>query len=250
MLNYNALRMRYDPYPLAVLRPALDAGLYDRLVDTFPSKELFSSLPKFPYKLSMSERYATNNYDKFLSSNAEWNTFHSWVKSDSFIRQTLDFLAGQNIDLQVDDALDGAGKRAKRAFRSLLAGRISNGGTRLRSRFEFSVLKADGGTVEPHTDSASKIITLVVSMIKPGEWDPSLGGGLDVNRATDNAYAFNWSNRHVPWEKIEVVENIPFVPNQCILFIKTHNSLHSVRKMNNPASDALRKTVTIVIERD
>jgi hypothetical protein len=242
--------MRYDPYPLAVLRPALDADLYDRLVNTFPAKELFGTLPKFPYKLSMSERYATENYDRFLAGNAEWNKFHAWVKSDSFIRQTLEFLRGQNIDLQVDDALDGFGPRAKRAVRNLIAGRLPSPGTRLRSRFEFSVLKADGGTVEPHTDSASKIITLVVSMIKPGEWDPALGGGLDVNRPTDDAYAFNWNNRQVPWDKIDVVENIPFVQNQCILFIKTHNSLHSVRRMNNSGSDALRKTVTIVIERD
>ncbi len=90
----------------------------------------------------------------------------------------------------------------------------------------------------------------MVSMIKPGMSDLALGGGLDVNRPTDDTYAFNWNNRQVPWDKIDVVENIPFVQNQCILFIKTHNSLHSVRRMNNSGSDALRKTVTIVIERD
>jgi len=52
----------------------------------------------------------------------------------------------------------------------------------------------------------------------------------------------------VPWEDIEVIENIPFVPNQCIMFVKTFNSLHSVRRMTESGSDLLRKTVTIVIK--
>jgi hypothetical protein len=120
----------------------------------------------------------------------------------------------------------------------------------LHSRFEFSVLKADGGEVAPHTDTPKKIITLVLSMIREGEWDTRFGGGLQINRATDNAYAFNWSNRIVPWDKVEVVDTIPFLPNQCMIFVKTFNSLHSVRKMAHHGSSALRKTVTIVIEKD
>jgi hypothetical protein len=42
---------------------------------------------------------------------------------------------------------------------------------------------------------------------------------------------------------------VPFVPNQCTVFVKTHNSLHSVREMTQKGSRALRKSVTIVIER-
>jgi hypothetical protein len=112
------------------------------------------------------------------------------------------------------------------------------------------VLRADGGEVAPHTDTSKKIITLVMTMIGEDEWKPEFGGGLDVNRATDPAYAFNWNNRMVPWDKIEVLDTVPFVPNQCTVFVKTFNSLHSVRKMTQKGSDALRKTITIVIEHD
>jgi hypothetical protein len=35
-----------------------------------------------------------------------------------------------------------------------------------------------------------------------------------------------------------------------MIFVKTFNSLHSVRKMTQHGSSALRKTVTIVIEKD
>ena len=87
-------------------------------------------------------------------------------------------------------------------------------------------------------------------MIGDGEWPVEIGGALDVNRAVDPRYAYNWKNRVVPWESIEVVETVPLVPNQCIIFVKTFNSLHSVRRMTETGSDLLRKTVTIVIERD
>jgi len=43
---------------------------------------------------------------------------------------------------------------------------------------------------------------------------------------------------------------VPFVPNQCIIFVKTFNSLHSVKRMTETGSNLLRKTITIVIEHD
>jgi Rps23 Pro-64 3,4-dihydroxylase Tpa1-like proline 4-hydroxylase len=133
---------------------------------------------------------------------------------------------------------------------SLARGRLPASAGALRTRFEFSVLKADGGEVAPHTDTPKKIVTLVMTMIGDGEWKPEYGGGLDVNRPTDMAYAYNWNNRIVPWDKIEIIDTIPFVPNQCTVFVKTFNSLHSVRKMTEKGSEALRKTITIVIEHD
>jgi hypothetical protein len=57
-------------------------------------------------------------------------------------------------------------------------------------------------------------------------------------------------NRIVPWDKVEVVDTIPFLPNQCMIFVKTFNLLQSVRKMTQRGSSALRKSVTIVIEKD
>ncbi len=87
-------------------------------------------------------------------------------------------------------------------------------------------------------------------MIKDKEWNSAFGGGLDVNRAKDSRYAYNWLNKVVPWDGIEVIDTVPFVPNQCTVFVKTHNSLHSVRKMTQKGSKALRKSVTVVIERD
>jgi hypothetical protein len=249
MLNYNKVEMRYEPYPLAVLRPALEPGQYSRLADSFPDESLFGTLPKFPYKLSLSEKWAPGNYARFLRENREWNAFHSWVKSDDFIRKTVDFLKDNHVDLPLSEAFETSSQKMKRFFKSVKRGHLPSRGVRLRSRFEFSSLKADGGRVEPHTDAARKVITLVLSMIKDGEWDTAFGGGLDVNRAKDSRYEYNWQNRMVPWDQVEVVDTIPFVPNQCTVFVKTHNSLHSVREMTQKGSKTLRKSVTVVIEK-
>ncbi len=250
MLNYNSVKMRYEPYPLAVLRPALDEDLYRQLVAAYPPTSLFARMPKYDYKLTLSEKFNPENYHRFIAETPVWQKFHSWLKSDDFIRQTVDFLRHNHIDLELDRAFETSSARLGRALKGLSKGHLPSKSLSLRTRFEFSVLKADGGEVAPHTDTPKKIITLVMTMIDEKEWRPEFGGGLDVNRATDPAYAFNWNNRMVPWDKIEIIDTIPFVPNQCTVFVKTFNSLHSVRKMTQKGSDALRKTITIVIEHD
>ena len=250
MLNYSSVKMRYEPYPLAVLRPALDEGFYDQLVAAYPPTSLFATMPKYAYKLSLSEKFNAENYHRSISETPVWQKFHSWLKSEDFIRQTVNFLKSNNVDLMLDRAFEPSSARLARTFQSLVRGRFPTEPLSLRSRFEFSVLKADGGEVAAHTDTPKKVITLVITMIREGEWKPEFGGGLDVNRPNDTAYAFNWNNRIVPWDKLEIIDTIPFAPNQCTVFVKTFNSLHSVRKMTQQGSEALRKTITVVIERD
>jgi hypothetical protein len=250
MLNYQAATVRYEPYPLAVLRPALPSPAYAELVSTYPDTSIFGKVPSYDYKLSLSEKFNSKNYHDFIARTPPWRQFHSWLKSDDFIIQTVAFLKSLNIDLGLELSLASQGARLTRALTSLARGRLPNVPPRLRSRFEFSVLKADGGEVAPHTDTPKKIITLVLSMVNDTEWDPAMGGGLDINRPTDTAYAYNYNNRMVPWDKIEVIDTVPFLPNQCVVFVKTFNSLHSVRRMSHVGSSALRKTVTIVIEQD
>ena len=145
MLNYNRVEMRYEPYPLAVLRPALEANHYNRLAGSFPDESLFGTLPKFPYKLSLSEKWAPENYARFLRQNKEWNDFHSWVKSDDFIFKTVEFLKNNHVELPLSEAFETGSQKMKRIIKSLGRGNLPSRGLKLRSRFEFSSLKADGG---------------------------------------------------------------------------------------------------------
>jgi hypothetical protein len=250
MLNFSAHQLRYEPYPLVVLKPALPPEVYNELCENFPETALFRTLPKYDYKLSLSEKFNPEGYKRFIQENKPWNRFHAWLKSDDFIRQTVEFLKANNIDLDVDKSFETSWRRFRRAWDAVKRGHLPALTPRLRSRFEFSVLKADGGEVAPHTDTPKKIITFVLSMIRDGEWDTATGGGLEVARTRDTKYAFNWNDRQVPWDRIEEIDTVPFVANQCIIFVKTFNSLHAVRKMTAKGSNALRKTVTIVIARD
>ena len=248
MLNFAATHIRHEPYPLVVLRPALQPAVYSELCDSYPDLSLFETHPKYDYKLILSQKFQKAAYARFIRETRSWYRFHAWLKSDEFIRGMVDFLKSNGIDLGVDRSFESVSRRLGRVLTAVKDRRLPSIAPRLRTRFEFSVLKADGGEVAPHTDTPKKMITLVLSMIKDGEWNPAIGG-LDVNRALDSRYSFNWKNQRVPWESVEVLETIPFVPNQCIVFVKTFNSLHSVRRMEEPGSPALRKSVTIVIER-
>lgn len=249
MFNFANAATRYEPYPLSIIRPVMDEAFYAELCENFPDVSKFAKLPKYDYKLSLSERFNPEVYREFIRTNRPWNRFHSWVKSDDFIKKMADFLKTQHIDLGLDEYFEPFGARLRANLKRIFKGQLPRLRQRLYSRFEFSVLKADGGEVEPHTDMPRKIITLVFTMIKPGEWPEGFGGGLDINRATDNADKFNFVNHQVAWDKIEVVDTVDFVPNQCAVFVKTFNSLHSVRRMTQAGSTALRKTVTIVIEK-
>ncbi len=110
-------------------------------------------------------------------------------------------------------------------------------------------MTADGGHLTPHTDAPTKIVTLIVSMMRPGEWDPAFGGGTDVNVPKDDRLAFNQMNEPARFEDMDVVATYDYAPNQAVVFVKTFNSWHSVPPIRGHGSTALRKTLTINIER-
>jgi hypothetical protein len=93
-----------------------------------------------------------------------------------------------------------------------------------------------------------KVATIIVSMVREGEWDPDFGGGTDVNRPKDLRTNFNEVNRLGRFEDMEVLDTFDFASNQGVIFIKTFNSWHSVRPMTGTGSNALRRTLTINIE--
>ena len=124
-----------------------------------------------------------------------------------------------------------ASTRLKKLVSNLAKGKLDAGEPGLSARFEFSMLPADGGSVIPHTDAPGKLITLVVSMVKEGEWNPALGGGTEVNRPKDHRLAYNELNRQAEFADVEALDTFEFTPNQAVIFVKTFNSWHCVRPM-------------------
>lgn len=245
--RWENLRLRYEPFPIGLARPVCEPGLYDEMVAAFPSVERFATLDKVGDKFSLGEKFGAREYRDFVRSHPLWREFHAYVKSRSFIRSVLAALCERHVDLGFD--LDSSrARRLRKRLADALRGTSRTGSLELTSRFEFSMLPARGGHVLPHTDGASKIVTLVVSMLREGEWDPAWGGGTDVNRPKDPARYFNRMNRQLGFDEVEVLDTFAFEPNQAVVFVRTFNSWHSVRPMTAPDRSLLRRTLTINIE--
>ena len=227
VFSYDHLEFRYEPFPIGIAKPAMADDLYRELCDRYPPQELFAYLPKVGHKYSLSEKYNGEAYASFIRSHAPWRELHAWIKSDAFIPAVM---------------------QALKAVRNLARGRGRPLPPRLSTRFEFSMLPAAGGYIMPHTDSPSKIITLIVSMAGEDEWNPAFGGGTDVNRPKDVRLAFNRMNAQADFDEMQVLDTFEFTPNQVVLFVKTFNSWHSVRPMTGAGSPLMRKTLTINIE--
>jgi hypothetical protein len=247
LFSYEHLQFRYEPFPIGIAKPLMEESVYQELLDNYPSLEIFKNISKVGYKYSLSERFNAKEYKDFIYSNSTWRKFHRWIKSDEFINSIMDTLKEHHIDLGYGLPPLPPAKRLLKSIKSLAHGHIPRS-TRLQSRFEFSMLPADGGHVLPHTDAPSKIVTLIVSMLREGEWDPAFGGGTDVNRPKSTLYSYNQFNRKASFEDMEVLYTYEFTPNQGVLFVKTFNSWHSVRPMTGIDPSAMRKTLTINIE--
>jgi hypothetical protein len=241
--NLDSLKMRYEPYPIGLAQPLMDQNIYDQLVASFPPQELFLHMPKFGNKYTLSEKFKPENYHAYIRSQPAWREFHRWVKSDAFIPSVLEALKQRYIDL----GLDGKPLQGLRRLRRLFPGNRKD--IPLNARFEFSMLSAAGGYLLPHTDNANKIITLVISMARPGEWDEKIGGGTDVLHPKDVSHAFNHLNEQAQFSEFDLIDSYAFRPNQAILFIKTYNSWHSVSPIAGADPAVMRRTLTINIEK-
>jgi hypothetical protein len=243
----------YEPYPIGYAQNVLPADLYRELAATYPPIDAFKYMPQLGKKYSLSEVNNPDRYWAFLRANAAWDRLYREVKSESFVTAVLDALARCQIDLGlrgrarlINDAWAARRQAARAALDCLRHGTPRR--VPIKTRFEFSMLPADGGSIRPHTDAPNKLITLVVSLMKEGEWDPAFGGGTAVLRPNDVTATYNQMNKYLDFPVVSEVKTFPFTTNQCVVFVKTFNSLHAVYPMTGGGSPLMRKTLTINIE--
>jgi glycosyltransferase involved in cell wall biosynthesis len=195
-LSLDALAMRYRPYPIGIAQPAMADDAYRRCVEAFPPLELFDSYDKIlkpGKKYTLFEKENPKAFHGFIRSSPVWRDIYQDVKSDRFVYGVLDAFRRKEIDLGPHYLPPR--RRLFKRVKDLSRGRVSPDAARLKARFEFSALPADGDHLNPHTDAPTKIVTLIVSMMRPGEWDAeAFGGGTDVNEPKDDRFAFNQMN--------------------------------------------------------
>lgn len=248
MLSFNNTSFLYEPYPIGVARGVFEEQFYKQLVGSFPPVELFSFMPFHGNKYSLSEVNNPDAYHEYVRNTPVWSEFHRWIKREEFPGEVLAMLRQHKIDLEVPSRAAANGSGGSR-LKQLVFGRPGAPPPVLSARFEFSMLPAHGGFIKPHTDSPQKIITLVVAMLKKGEWDPAFGGGTDVLRPKDITNNYNFKNNYLEFDEVETLTTFEYQPNQCVIFIKTFNSLHAVRPMTAQGGQLMRKTLTVNIEK-
>ncbi|MFV1973663.1 MAG: hypothetical protein ACC648_08075 [Thiohalobacterales bacterium] len=246
MFSFDQLQFRYEPFPIGMARPLMDADLYREFVSEFPDVDMFGDLSVVGSKYSLSEKTNRRNYHELVHTRPVWKELHQWIKSDAFIKDVLQALEERHLELGYK--MLSPGRRVARRISKLAKGHFRSTRGRLGARFEYSMLPVDGGHVLPHTDSPGKIITIIVSILDKNEWDPAFGGGTDLNRPRNPEYSFNRLNRQGRFEDMEVIDTFDFQPNQAVMFVRTFNSWHSVRPMQGTGSSAMRRSLTINIE--
>lgn len=250
MLSFNNVHFNYEPYPIGVARNVFDESFYDQLVNSFPPQDLFTFMPLHGNKYSLSELNNPDLYHKYIRSSHQWQEFHDWIKREEFPGEILSMLCENKIDLEVQrfSANGGAVSRAN-VLERLRLRQPPRPRSNLSARFEFSMLPAAGGFIKPHTDSPQKIITLVIGMLSKDEWNPAFGGGTEVLRPKDITNNYNFKNTYLEFDDVETLTTFDYLANNCVIFIKTFNSLHAVRPMKAAGGNLMRKTLTVNIEK-
>ncbi len=244
MLGYDRVKFDYEPYPLGLISDVFEPDYYKSLAASYPPVGLFKSMGSVGAKYALSERNDPKAYLRFLAENEPWGRFHAYVKSREFIERTLDMLKANHVDLNLG-SYRVVNRRAKRANPLNTVRGISE----LSARFEFSMMSGKGGNIRPHTDHPLKLVTLVFSAMPEGEWNSAWGGSTAVVWPKDKRHIYNQANKYLDFDQVETVKEFSFNPNQALIFVKTFNSWHAVSPMTAPDDRALRKTLTINIEK-
>lgn len=253
MFNLDAAQVRYQPFPVAFIKSVFAPDLYQEMLEAWPETDRFLYMPKLGRKYSLSEVNNAREYHAFIKSQPVWQRFHDVVKSEAFIRSIVEFLAERGVDLDLSRKMvvtNRPGARLGLRLSEILRGAalLERRRIPLRSRFEFSMMPGDGGSILPHTDAPAKLITIVVSMVAPGEWKPEYGGGTSVVWPKDERRSFNFKNTFMEFDEVENLDCYEFDSNQCMIFVKTFNSWHAVEPISAPHPDMFRRSLTINFE--
>jgi hypothetical protein len=222
-LTFGALQMRREPYVIGATQGVLTQTHYQELAATFPMDlSLYKSFIGGDKKFSSSERNNPEGYHAFVQSSPTWKALYDYLKAPTFVEKMVRVLTAHKVPLSVT-------------------------AEQLRTRFEFSLLPADGGLLRPHTDIPSKVITLVIAMPTPGEmWDPAWGGGTDVLAQVDPTQSF--PDYGAPEDALIKAHTYEYLANQCVVFVKSEKSWHSVGPLAGPEGK-WRRSITVNLER-
>ena len=163
----------------------------------------------------------------FVHSNQCWQSLLTYLNSKEFITSILDLWCNVDCDPAVSFTQFSLVQRAKFAITTGNLNYLTNNPNRLHTTVTLSSLPFGGGLI-PHSDGKDKLVTLLFAMNNPANWDPSLGGHTAICEAINPLKSFNRINYSLEFNEVVNTRLIEHRPNNLVMFLKTHNSLHSV----------------------
>lgn len=240
MINLDNHKYFYDPYPHAFFENVFDKKFYKNLCKEFPSEQKFESFDFDKQNKLKQKKFVLNDgnplFKKIINEKINFKNLYTYLSHENFRNKILGLLEKNFISLP---------KNNNQSFFKKLYYKFKSN---KKFGFEFSMISSDGGFIKPHTDGPNKLVSFVMPIIDNDNFLEIKNSGTSILKPLMDKYKYNYSNQTVPFEATEEVRQIPFNKNQIFLFIKTHNSLHSVGPMINPSNKAImRKSINFFL---
>lgn len=242
MIKFDKPEFFYDPFPHALFKDVFDHEFYNLLCSEFPKEQKFERFDFDKQHNLKQKKYVLNDdnvlFKDVINKKKNLKKLYDYLNDEAFVEIILGILEKNSIKL-------------KKNYRNSLIQKILRKIKRKKNYgFEFSMISTDGGFIKPHTDGADKLISFVIPVVDNDNFNNIINSGTNILKATDNKFKYNFLNSTVPFESTEIIRKVPFDKNQIFLFVKTHNSLHSVGPMKNyNGKTYMRKSINFFIYR-
>lgn len=234
MINLKNSKIFYDPYPHALFQNVFETEFYSNLCNEFPEASNFERFDYDKQKNLKQKKFVLNDnsslFARTIKNRKNIKKLYNYLSSEKFKNIIIEYLEKNSITLQ-------------KTYPSNIFMKIFDR-KKKKFGFEFSMISTDGGFIKPHTDGADKLISFVIPILSDENFSRVVNSETSILKPTEDKYKYNYLNKTVPFEATELVKKISFNKNQIFLFIKTHNSLHSVGPMISPFKDVImRKSI-------
>ncbi len=241
MINLNNQKIFYDPYPHALFMDVFNEKFYKDLCNEFPENENFDKFDLDKQNLLKQKKFVLNDknrsFKSILRKSKSLNLLYNHLVSQKFKIEIMRLLEEKNILFPNHEKNESFFLKIRKKIKN-----IKNFG------FELSMISSDGGFIKPHTDGPDKLISFVIPIVEDDNFSKIENSGTKILIPIDEQYKYNYVNKTVPFEATQTVREIPFSKNQIFLFLKTHNSLHSVGPMKQINSkNLMRKSINFFI---
>lgn len=190
----NGSVLNTDPFPYTYVENIFPQDFYNKVCSLTPSDELLALAGTKPtHKVIVESRYTFPLSDKDVDNSKELMLFFQWAKM--FLMPII----GKRLGIEYDYNT----KQLRGAF----------------VKDDVDYLK------RPHTDHPTKLFTMLLYMSD----SPT---GTTILKPKQQEFTDSYGNDH-PYKEFDEIITYPFKPNSALLFARTDNSFHCVRKVKD-----------------